>query len=112
MHIEIKKHHFLGDVDWSPQGLCALTGPNSSGKSTLLRVFHIMSINRYDDEFNGSNVKVDGQSLYDWFNDVYGPEDDQEDDDDEGGETSFTSRVYLPTSTRAVHPRRVQLHVC
>lgn len=83
MRIEIKNHPFLGDVDWSPQGLCALTGPNSSGKSTLLRVFHIMSINRYDDEFNRSNVKIDGQSLSRWFNDVYGSEEDEDDDQEE-----------------------------
>lgn len=83
MRIEIKDHPFLGDVDWSPQGLCAITGPNCSGKSTLLRVFHIMSINRYDDEYNWSNVKIDGQSLSVWFNNVYGPEDIDEDEDQE-----------------------------
>lgn len=104
MHIEIKNHHFLGDVDWSPQGLCALTGPNCSGKSTLLRVFHIMSINRYDDEYNGSNVKIDGQSLCDWFNNVYGPEDLDEDDDQEEEPSLVVESPYRQRSDTFIPP--------
>lgn len=71
MRIEIMGHPLLGDVDWNPRGLCALTGPNGIGKSTLLRVFHVLSMSSEagtrDGEFNSENVRVDGQSMGAWL---------------------------------------------
>jgi predicted ATPase len=36
--LRIKNFRALRDVDWSPTGVCALVGPNASGKTTLLDV--------------------------------------------------------------------------
>lgn len=74
MRIEIMGHPLLGDVDWDPRGLCALTGPNGIGKSSLLRVFHVLSMSSEagtrDGEFNSENVRVDGQGMGAWLDGI------------------------------------------
>lgn len=35
-NLKIRNYRALAEIDWSPEGVCLLTGPNGVGKSTLL----------------------------------------------------------------------------
>jgi len=37
--LTVRNFRGLSDASWAPEGVCALVGPNSSGKSTLLEAF-------------------------------------------------------------------------
>lgn len=40
--LHAENYRALRRVDWSPTGVCALTGPNNSGKTTLLQCFDFL----------------------------------------------------------------------